>query len=187
LYASDHAAQALDARQIEEKVLGNLGWAYYKMGDFDKSLSLFEEAKQRAVDLGIMIDQIRWLNNLGLVHYQTSELSVAEDYYHQALELARKSGNQSEIVDALTELAFVSIDREQINAAAEYSNQAFVMAHDMSDRPAELYPLLAKGRIAAQRRDYALSRQLYLEVVRDPKSHISLKWQAEKSVAALSW
>jgi CHAT domain-containing protein/Tfp pilus assembly protein PilF len=185
-YASHHAAQALDARQIEEKVLGNLGWAYYKMGDFEKSLALFEEARQRAVDLGIMIDQIRWLNNLGLVHYQTSELSVAEDYYHQALDLARKSGNKSEIVDALTELAFVSIDREQINAAAEYSNQALVLAHDMADRPAELYPLLAKGRIAAQRRDYALARQLYLEVARDPKSHISLKWQAQNSLARLS-
>src|SRR5262249_26262549 len=156
-----------DARQIREKALGNLAWAYYKMGDFDKSLALYLEAIEGARDLGVVIDQIRWLNNLGLVYYQINQLSVAEDYYRKSLALAQKSKNSEQVFDALTALAFVSVQKGQWDEAKQYSEQALRLAQVGNDHPAELYPILVQGEIATGTRDIERAERIFLEVARD--------------------
>jgi CHAT domain-containing protein/tetratricopeptide (TPR) repeat protein len=178
-------AQEAGARQTEEKALGNLAWAYYKMGDFDKSLSLFLEAADKSQRIGAVIDEAEWLNNSGLVQYQLGQFSIAEGYYRRSLALAQEIEDKEEIVDALTALAFVSVRQEKLDPAKKYSVQALELAQAEHDRAAELYPFLVKGQIAAQTEDAKQAEEIFLEVSRDPKSDLSLRWEAQNELAKL--
>ena len=179
------AAGVLHDRHTAQVALGNLAWAYYKMGDFDRSLAFYQEAEKAAKDLGAAYDQIGWLNNIGLVYYQQNQLTVAEDYYRQSLALAREDQHPELVVDALTSLAFVSAQTGQLVEAQRYGEEAFEKAHARNDRSSELYPLLVRGQVAAGRGDYKQAEEVFHEVANDPKSDLSLRWQAQNDLARL--
>ncbi|MGB7601534.1 MAG: CHAT domain-containing protein [Candidatus Sulfotelmatobacter sp.] len=178
-------AGILHDRHTVQVALGNLGWAYYKMGDFDRSLAFCREAEKSAKDLGAAYDQIGWLNNIGLVYYRQNQLTVAEDYYRQSLALAQENQNSELIVDALTSLAFVSAQTGQLAEAQRYSEEAFQKARARNDRSSELYPLLVRGQVASGRGDYKQAEEVFHEVASDPKSDLSLRWQAQNDLARL--
>ena len=183
--AAEKMFKAMGSKLDEEKILGNLGWAYYKMGDYAKSLVLYQDAEQRARSLGVTADQVRWNDYAGLVFYQTGDFSVAEDYYRRSLELAEKIQDGGQIIDALTWLAILSVDKGNIELAKRYSEQAFQLAHRKGDRSSELPPLLVRGKIAARNQQPTEAEAMFQEVIRDPQSDVSLRWEAQNSLAKL--
>jgi len=183
--AADKIFKTLDARLNEERILGNLGWAYYKMGDFDESLALYQEAEARARGLGGLMDQVRWLTTIGDVYADTNQPSEAEDQYRKALGLAQQIQNSEEIVDAEISLAFVSVQTGKLDLAKQYSEQARGLGRALGDRLDELYPLLAEGEAAALSGNSGEAEHAFLEVVRDPRSDTSLRWEAEDELAKL--
>ncbi|MGA9507065.1 MAG: CHAT domain-containing protein [Candidatus Sulfotelmatobacter sp.] len=178
-------ADILHDQHTGQVAMGNLAWAYYKMGDFDGSLAFYREAEKAAKHQGAVYDQIGWLNNIGLVYYQQNKPTVAEDYYRQSLALAQENQNSELIVDALTSLAFVSAQTGQLAEAQRYSEEAFQKAHARNDRASELYPLLVRGQVEAARGDDERAEEVYREVALDPKSDLSLRWQAQNALARL--
>src|ERR1039458_4522179 len=178
-------AQLLHDPHTGQAALGNLAWAYYKMGDFERALAFYRNAERVARDIGAVYDQIGWLNNIGLVHYQLNQLSVAEGYYRQSLALAQKNENPEQIIEALTSLAFLSVQKGQLQEAQRYGDEAFKRAHDKNDRASELYPLLVRGQVAAGSGDHKQAEDIFHEVANDPKSDLSLRWQAQNDLAEL--
>src|SRR5208282_5877794 len=45
-------SNGIDAGYIVQTALGNLGWAYYRLGDPEKAIALFLEARERAKRIG---------------------------------------------------------------------------------------------------------------------------------------
>jgi CHAT domain-containing protein len=182
---ANQRAELFGYRQIAEGALGNLGWAHYKMGDFGRALNMYQQAEKTARDLDTTYYRIVWLNNIGLVYYQLNQLSTAEGYYKQSLVLAQKNETPQLIIDALTSLAFVSVQLGEPTDALQYSEQAFQKAHARNDRPSELYPLLVRGQVAASRGEHKQAEEVFHEVAIDPKSDLSLRWQAQNDLARL--
>ena len=179
------SANMLHDQHTGQVALGNLAWAYYKMGDFDRALAFYKDAEEGAKNIGAVYDQIGWLNNIGLVYYQLNQLAPAEDYYRQSLALAQKNESSELIIDAVTDLAFVSVQKGQLAEAQQYGEQAFQKAHARNDRVSELYPLLVRGQVAAARGDHKQADEIFHEVAKDPKSDLSLRWQAQNDLAKL--
>ncbi|HWY57493.1 MAG TPA: CHAT domain-containing tetratricopeptide repeat protein [Terriglobales bacterium] len=183
--AAYNAAKELDARLIIEVVEGNLGWAYYKMGDSERSLSLYVEAIQHARELGDLFDEVKWLTNTGYVYLDAGKFALAEDYYRQSLDLARKLDSKEDILNALVALAFVTVQTGQLDLAKQYSGQAIAQAHADGNRVDELYPLLVKGQIAFRNGDLSQAEQTFLEIATDPKVDPSLQWEAQHELAGI--
>ncbi len=183
--AAYSAAKALDARLIMEIVEGNLGWAYYKMGDSERSSNLYVEAYKHATELGDSFDQVKWLTTTGYVYLDAGNFNIAEDYYQRALVLARRISAKEDILDALLSLAFVTVQTGQLELAKNYSDEAISMARADGNRVDELYPLLASGQIAARRHDSTQAEKIFLEVANDPKVDPSLQWEARHELAGL--
>jgi len=183
--AATDLAQAVRAGLTEEKALGNLGWAYYKMGDYEKSLDFFVAAGKRSQELGAVIDEVEWLNDQGLVYFQTGQFETAEKYYRQSLELARGSGNKVQTIQALTALGFLSVQTAQLAEARQFSDEALRLAREEADRPDELYALLIQAQIAGASKDTKRAEELLLEVAGDPGSDTSLRWEAHEDLAGL--
>jgi CHAT domain-containing protein/tetratricopeptide (TPR) repeat protein len=183
--AAYSAGKALDARLIMEIVEGNLGWAYFKMGDSERSSSLYLEAYKHAQELGDLFDEVKWLTTTGYIYFDAGDLGAAEASYQRALDLARKISAKENISDALLSLAFVTVQTGELDLAKKYSDEAIAMAQADGNRVDELYPLIASGQIAARQHDVTQAERIFLEVANDPKVDPSLKWEAQHELANL--
>ena len=178
--------RALGAAITEEKTLGNLGFAYYKLGDFEQSERLYLEAERKANETGVQRDRALWRNTLGLVYYQRNQLDEAENSYRESLALAQ--GGQDDptlIAGAMTTLAFVSIRKGHIETARQYCDQAIQISRAAADRDGELFALLLKGQIAAATGNTAKAEDLFHQVASESRDDVSLRWEAHNSLARL--
>ena len=183
--AAYRTAEALNAETLVTKALGNLGWAYYNLGDSEKSLELSLEAERRAAQVGDVIDQLSWITNAGYVYADRGDLSRAKQSYSKALDLATAIKGQKDIYNALRALALVSVESGDLAEARKYSDQAISLARSDNNRLDELYPLLVKGLIAAKSHDGVGAERIFHEVDRDPKATPSLHWRSEHALARL--
>ncbi len=179
-------AHGMAAAVIEEKAIGNLGWAYYKLGDFDQAERLFQEAERKATETGVLRDRALWRNTLGLVYYQRNQLDEAEDSYRESLILAQQAQDDPTIISgAMTTLAFVSIRKGRIDVAEHYCDQALRISRDNGDRGDEQFALLVEGQIAAAKGNTTQAEELFRQVARESKDDVSLRWEAHNSLARL--
>lgn len=179
------AARKLNARQIMEKASGNRGWAYYKMGDFDRALAQVADAEHGAAQLGLVIDQVEWLNNHGLIYFQLGQLDSAEKFFRKSFDLVQATQNRTQIVDALNSLSYAMVETGQLAEAKTYNDQAITLTRDINDRMSELPTLLIRGMILARTGDSSAQNML-TEVAQDPKSDPSVRWEAENELAKLA-
>ncbi len=170
---------------VAQGALGNLGWAYYYLGDTEKSLKLSVEAAALAGRTGNVTAQLTWLTAAGNVYAGRGNLAGAKQSYREALDLANKTRGPEAIHDAYRALALVSVESGELDEARQYSDKAFEMAHADKDRLGELYSLLVKGLIAAQSHDATEADRIFREVEGDPKANASLKFRAEYARARL--
>ncbi len=182
--AAYKSAVAIDADHITQSALGNEGWAYYKLGEPEKALSLFLDAQRRAHAIGATTYEVTWLTNAGYVYLDARQYDKAELYYQQALKLAKQT-TQQDIIDALMSLALVSERTGKLDQARDYADQTIALAPKHGDRLNVLYPMLVKGHVAARIHDTQHAEKIYREIEQDPKSHVFLKWEAEHSLAQL--
>jgi CHAT domain-containing protein/tetratricopeptide (TPR) repeat protein len=183
--AAYRTSSTLDAGTIATKALGNLGWAYYNLGDSEKSLELSVEAEKRAAQVGDVIDQLSWITNAGYVYAGLGDLTRAKQSYLEALDLANKTSGREDIYNAIRALALVSVETGDLDEARKYSDEAISIAHSDNNRLDELYPLLVKGSIAAQSHDDEQAEKIFREVELDKSGNASLKWRAEHALARL--
>jgi CHAT domain-containing protein/tetratricopeptide (TPR) repeat protein len=80
--------------------LGNLGAAYYVLGQLDRSLQLHGRALDMAEQAGDRRTQGSALGNLGNVHRDRGDYGLAAQYYARALQFRRGAGDrQGEAAD----------------------------------------------------------------------------------------
>jgi CHAT domain-containing protein/Tfp pilus assembly protein PilF len=193
-----HFDEALDwsdaARQISltrkfgsvaQKALGNMGWAYYKLGDSEKALKMFVDATKQAEKLGDTSDQVKWLTNAGYIDMDATNFTTAEESFQQSLRLARQINSREDIINSLIALAFVSEQTGKLEDAKRYSDEALSMARADGNKRDEVYPRLVQGQVAAQEHDVPAAENAFREVAQAADSPVFLKWEAERSLARL--
>jgi CHAT domain-containing protein len=183
--AASQVSTELGAEDISQTALGNLGWAYYNLGDSERALELSLAAEKRAIQVGDVIDQLIWVTAAGNVYASRGDLAGATRSYREALDLANKTGGKEAMYDAYRALALVSVESGELDEARKYSDEAIDIAHADNNRLDELYPLLVKGLIAARSHDGAEADRIFREVENDPQTNASLKFRAEYALARL--
>jgi tetratricopeptide (TPR) repeat protein len=133
---------------LAQAALGNMGWAYYKLGDSENALEMFAEAIKEAEKLSDTSDQIKWLTNAGYIYLDTAKLPIAEQSFQLSLKLAKRINSREDMINSLIALAFVSEQTGKLEDAKRYADEALSMARADGNRRDEVYPLLVDGRIA---------------------------------------
>jgi tetratricopeptide (TPR) repeat protein len=178
-------AVAIDSGSIAQVALGNQGWAYYRLGDLDKALVLFLDARKRANRIGAIAGEVKWLTTAGYVYLDAQDYVAAQQSYQQALDLAQQINSKEDILNALMSLALVSERTGRLKEARDYADRTIAMAPAEGTRLDVLYPMLVKGHVAARMHDWTEAERIFREIEQDPKSHVFLKWEAEHSLAQL--
>jgi CHAT domain-containing protein len=185
LNASDEIARSLNAEDILMMNTGNLGWAYYSLGDHDRAFVLFQDAERRATSLGDSDATILWLTTTGYVLQDSGEWARAGDSYAQALNMARQINSTEDIVNSLESLTHISIELGQLNEADADLRQVDPLITASGNRLDILDVTLARGRIASARRQDQQAEALFRQVNSDPASQITMRLGAEHELARL--
>ena len=178
-------AKALDARIVEQMTQGNIGWAYYKLGDATKALDLFLGAEKTAGERGDLVDQGNWLTNAGYVYMDAHDFPRAEQAFQRAMTLEQQVGSKEYIYNAWRVLARLALQKGDLEEARRDAGHAIDIARESGNRPDEIYPMLVQGQVAARRGDAGGAESTFRAVERDPSCPVFLKWEAEHSLAQL--
>jgi CHAT domain-containing protein len=175
------AAQHFD--DVAEAARGNMGWAYYKLGDPEKAEGMFVDAERQAGKLGDVADQIQWLQASSYIYLDERKISDAERCSRKAVDLARKINSADDIINSLTALAFVAEQAGKLEEAKHYADEAIAIGR--RDRPEVYfaYPVLIEGRIDVRRHDAVAAETELRQVEQSKLTPVFLKWEAERLLA----
>ena len=170
---------------VAQKALGNMGWAYFKLGDPEKAEGMFVEAGNQAEKLGEVASYIGWLTDAAYIDLEAERFAIAERSFHQALKLSRQINSSEDIINSLIALAFASEQTGKLDDAKRYADEALSMARADGNKRDEVYPRLVQGQVAAQEHDATAAEGAFREVAQSEDSPVFLKWEAERSLARL--
>lgn len=173
------------AEDVAQAASGNLGWAYFELGDRARALELFLDSERRAAQLDDSRSRLRWLENIGYVHQAEGEPTQAIPVYRQALELARRNDNRDDIAITLEDLSFASIDAGNLAEADSYLNELDPLVRASGDHTDALWAELARGRLARLRHRDQDAETFLRAVLQDPDSQTSIKLEAGRQLALL--
>jgi len=174
-----------DFAGVAQKALGNMGWAYYRLGDREKAAATFLEAKAQAEKLGDTSDESKWVLDNGYVHLDNRDYAAAEYSFRQSLDLAEKLPSREDVVNALQSLAFVCEQTGRLDEAKHYADETLNMAQADKNGRDIVYARLVQGRVSARLHNTELAKSNFLFVAESTDTPVFLKWEAERSLARL--
>lgn len=179
------AAVALGAMRVALVARGNSGWASYRLGDSEKALEAFQDAKTHAIQLGDVWDEENELTNIGYIYMDARRFDLAAQSFQEALKLADGIKAREDTYNALRVLARLALQTNDLDQASHYAAQALEIARESGNHADDLYPALVQGQIAARRGDAAEAEKTFRQVERDKLCPVFLKWEAEHRLATL--
>jgi CHAT domain-containing protein len=150
---AETAARSLRANTQIDLALGNVGWAYYNLGEFELALSSFKAADRLAKEIGDIDSRVDWLEDAGIAEYRLGSLDEARGYEEEALRLALTLPSADEadnLVRINTNLALLSYEQGRYDAAKAYGDQALRVPGHPADRQVLAYPVFLQGLILAR-------------------------------------
>ena len=183
--AAHRAATAIKARAVDLVAVGNLGWAYYELGNAEKAFNLLVDAEELATELHDVSNLENQLTNIGYVYMDQGKLQLAAQSFRRALALAEGIKAKEQIYNAQRVLARLALRQGDLDAATDYSERALSIARASGNHVDEIYPRLIQGQVAARRGDPAQAEQVFKEVEQDSVCPVFLKWESQHSLARL--
>lgn len=178
-------AKAGGAKSLQLVLEGNIGWAYYKLGDSEKALDMALQSEQESVELGDILDEENTLTNIGYVYMDEGRLDLAAKSFQEALELAKGIKAEHYIYNAQRVLARLALRANDPAKAKQYADASLESARRSENAADELYPKLVQAQIEARGGDAPAAQKTFQEVANDRECPESLKWEAQHSLALL--
>ncbi len=130
--------------------------SYWQLGDFDKSVTFFQQALAIAEENkdDRLIGQCS--GNLGLLLYETGDFDGAIDYLYTALETAHKSGHLGAEHTACVNIALVLYQQSDYITAIQYLKRSLRIAKELEEIPDLIHNNLATNYMEIDSLDRAL-------------------------------
>ena len=183
--AAYRVAKRIDARILTLVIQGNIGWAYYRLGDLEKALELATESEKAATDLGDVFDQENELTNAGYVYFDQRKYDLAEQSFERALKLANQIKAKEDIYNAERVLARLSLQTNELDKSSAHAQNALTIARESGRHADELYPMMVLGQVSARRGEDAAAQTTLSAVDNDFLCPTFLRWQTQHALASL--
>ena len=121
-------------RGLATTSVGNLGAAYYRLGQVHRAISFYEKALRLSRERKDRWNEGIWLGNLGTAISDLGQNARAIEYYEQALMIHREVGNQKGESGVLCNLANRYTEIGQFTRAVEHYEQSLRIDRKIEDR-----------------------------------------------------
>ncbi|MBE9540982.1 MAG: tetratricopeptide repeat protein, partial [Proteobacteria bacterium] len=147
LLPKDHFSDTslLDNPQSHSAVLGNLGSAYFNMGQVEKAVEYYENALVIAKEIGDRWGEGNHLGNLGNAYLNVGQVGKAIEYFQKALAILKEIDDRRGEGSVLGNLGNAYRNMGQVEKAIDYYEQALVISKEIGDRRGEGNALVSLG------------------------------------------
>lgn len=174
------SSHVLGAAPFEERALGNLGYSYLELGNFDKAQENSQAAEKLAKELNQTRDREKWLLDLGRAYHNQGKSALAQEHYERSLAVARVLGDQAIAARCLHNLVQMELAHGKLASAEQYHNEASKLRLEGADQRDFR---IDEAGIAAARGDWSQATVLYRELLPEAKEVPRLKWIVEAGLA----
>ena len=157
-------------RQGEANSLGNLGLAYYSLGQYQKAIDFHQQQLEMAREIGDRQGEANSLGNLGNAYYFLGQYQKAIDFHQQSLEIEREIGNPQGEAISLGNLGNAYDSLGQYQKAIDFHQQYLEISREIGDRLGEANSLGSLGNVYHSLGQYQNAidfHQQFLEMARE--------------------
>jgi len=165
------------------RTLGNMGWNYAAVGDFENAEASLTEARAKAEEAGLIDEQIYWLNSLADVYARQHRYAEADSAARQAVLLAEKNDDKDTLTTCLNTRSEIAIAMGHLDDAEKSNRRATEIENAGLDHFGINRSQLIAGRIEAGKHENRKAEALFRKVLADPKAETPLKWEAHARLA----
>jgi tetratricopeptide (TPR) repeat protein len=149
-----NACRKIGDRQGEGNHLGNLGIAYFSLGDYHKAIDYYEQALLISIEIGHRQGEGNRLGNLGIAYDSLGDYPKAIKYHEQALLISIEIGHRQGEGNRLGNLGNAYASLGDYHKAIEYYEQALLISIEIGHRQGEGNRLGNLGSAYASLGDY---------------------------------
>ncbi len=178
-------ARSLGMRSLVATNLGNLGWAYSELGDFENSLDFFKQGEDLSEKSALTGYGAYWLTGIADAYQQERNYAAAESNLNRALEVGRRLDDKETITTALNALALICLKTGRLNLAEQKVKEALSLEEAGLDHFGPVQTWILSGRIEASKGNYGSAEKLFVRVLEDSKADTPSRWEAKARLAKL--
>jgi CHAT domain-containing protein len=179
-------AREIGSDRLLVKSLGNLGWCYTNVGDYDAALDYLKQAGSVAPKRQFRDDVRILFLNTGNIYYELKDFTSAVDYYQRALKLARELRNKRAIALITANLGSAALQQDDIAPAEDFNEEALRLKREIGDVKSVRRSELLRARILWQKGEAAESEAEFRRLTQDD-SPDDVRWEAHKGLATIHW
>ncbi|MGB7470513.1 MAG: CHAT domain-containing protein [Candidatus Acidiferrum sp.] len=183
--AALHLARSAHMKSFETTVLGNLGWSYSELGDFENALQFYKEGAETSKQNGLTGYSAYWFTGAANSYLALHDYASAEKLSKETLKTARKLNNAQTIAECLNTLAEVTLVTGRLEEAERYNQEALKMEDAGADYFGVLDSLVLSGRIEAKKGNFAEAEKQYRRVLDDGHAETAVRWGVQARLAEL--
>ena len=185
LQSAYRTSMEIGAENLAQNAQGNLGWVYYRQGDYERALQLFLDAEKRATKAGNLRMQMMWASSAANLYGDSGDHQRAIKEFEQVLNLATQQDDKERTEYALGGLAYESIVNGKPDEANAYIDRFASILRAGGSRDEELFVMMVRGRIASARRRDRQAEAIFRTVERDPQTRVQVRMYSEYELAKL--
>lgn len=121
---ADSLAEKLGDGLGKSRALENIGWIYYRRGQWQKSFEYSQEAYEIAIQNDDRLQAARLMNNLGALYYEQQDYAMAIGQFKKGYELASQVGDLGTQIRSLNNIALNFTMTEGLDSALSYARLA---------------------------------------------------------------
>jgi CHAT domain-containing protein/Flp pilus assembly protein TadD len=178
-------AQSLEMNGNAATILGNMGWSYFELGDFEASLDFYRRGAQASEKGGLPGYSAYWFSGVANSYLALREYSLAEDLAQTTLKRAHELNEAETETICLNTLTEVLLRKGQLVEAERYNREALKMEEAGLDKLATPTSLVLAGHIAAAEKRFLDAEQLFQRVLSLSSLETPLRWQARAGLAGV--
>ena len=123
-HEADSISQVIGDSGGQSRALENIGWVYYRKGQWQKSFEYSVKAYDIASQTDDKLQAARLMNNLGALYYEQQNYEVAIENFKKGYELATEVNDLPTRIRSLNNVAFNFTLLEELDSALFYANLA---------------------------------------------------------------
>jgi CHAT domain-containing protein len=176
-------AKAMDMKGNIATSLGNLGWDYLELGDFEASLDYFTRSAQAAEKSGLKGYSAYWFSGAAGSYLALHDYSSAEGLALKTLASAKELNDAETIAVCLNTLAGIMLRTNRLAEAEHYNQEALNFEQTGKDKLHALDSFNVAGEIATGQGHFPEAAEMFERVIADPEAEPRLLWQAQAGLA----
>src|SRR5919202_921203 len=150
---------------MEGTTLNNIGLVYSNLGEYLKTLELYQQALAIAKEIGDKAGEGTTLNNSGNAYLYLGEYPKALEFYQQALAIHKQVGNKAMEGTTLNNMGEVYSNLGEYPKALEFYQQALAIHKEIGNKAMEGTTLNNIGYLLAKQNQPELAIVFYKQSV----------------------